>query len=86
MNTVLGRFLRAPPELAIWRGHAAMPISGRSKQATSGGFHRHGDTPSSLDGSLHGKSQSKMDVLGVLPFMDPPLFFSHKVTSHLFIF
>jgi hypothetical protein len=29
--------------------------------STNGGFLSHGDTPSSLDGLFHGKSQSKID-------------------------
>ena len=35
-----------------------------------GGFHSHGGTPLSLDGLFHGKSQSKMDDLGVSLFQE----------------
>ena len=37
---------------------------------TYGGFQSHGGTPLSLDGLFHGKSQSKMDDLGVSLFQE----------------
>jgi hypothetical protein len=39
-------------------------------EALFGAFHSHGDTPSSLDGLVHGKSENQMDDLGIRLFQE----------------